>query len=189
MAVIERQGNEGEQAAAGAEDVSAQQTALAHEVLQNFRIVFSAVKRHAEWVEKQSDLSAAQLWALWEVAEKPGLHVGDLAYALSIHRSTASNLIDKMEKKQLVRKERSSTDQRVVSLYLTSAGSQIVREAPRPARGVLQETLRQLPQGLLNRLNEDLSALIEHLKEVDEHAAFTPLAHILGQDEPTRKRK
>jgi DNA-binding transcriptional ArsR family regulator len=62
-------------------------------VLRRFRLVFNAVKSHFRAVETKAGVSGAQLWALSVVRRQPGIGVGDLARAMDIHQSTASNLL------------------------------------------------------------------------------------------------
>ncbi len=92
-------------------------------ILKDFRIIFRSVQAHSRWVEKESGLSAAQLWMMWELFNEPGLTVSGLAKVLSIHQSTCSNMLDKIQKKELVYRERCTADQRIVRLYLTEKGT------------------------------------------------------------------
>ena len=72
------------------------------EVLEQFRVIFKSIRRHYRSVEERSGISGALLWALAQVAANPGSQVGDLARALAIHQSTASNLLRSLaEEKQL----------------------------------------------------------------------------------------
>src|ERR1051325_11439878 len=63
------------------------------EVLAQFRVVFKSVRRHYQDVERRSGITGALLWALAEIASRPGTQVGELARALAVHPSTASNLV------------------------------------------------------------------------------------------------
>ena len=40
-------------------------------VLQRFRVLIRTAQRHSQWVERQSSVTGAQLWALQELAEVP----------------------------------------------------------------------------------------------------------------------
>lgn len=151
---------------------------MVRDVLKDFRRVVSSIKRHSQWVEAQCGMSGAQLWAMWELVEHPGLRVSELARALAIHQSTASNLLDKLERKGLVRRERGGPDQRVVHLHLTTAGLEAVGRAPRPAQGVLSDALRNLPDGTLDELQRSLGALVSLMRLKDEEAALKPLSDI-----------
>lgn len=146
-----------------------------YEALKRFRLIFRAVQQHSQWVESRCGVSCAQIWAMSELAENPGLKVGDLAIAMSVHQSTVSNLLLKLEKKALIRRERSASDQRVVHLYLTTAGRELVSTAPKPLKGLLQHALFELSDQVLEALTQELDALIKAMKIRDREAAMEPL--------------
>lgn len=128
-------------------------------VVRALRGLRSAQQAHSRWVERQCGVSAAQLWALWELQRAPGLRVSALSAALSIHRSTASNMLDKLENKQLVRRARADGDHREVRLYLTELGTALLAAAPRPAQGYISHALDRLSDEQLATLAEGLAGL------------------------------
>lgn len=144
-------------------------------VLQRFRVLIRTAQRHSQWIERQSGVTGAQLWALQELSEVPGLRVGELANRMALHQSTASNMVDRLETSKLIRKERTSADQRVVRLYLTEDGEALLRRAPSPARGVLPEALRLLDEEALARLQGELDGLLRQIKNLDEGFGMQPL--------------
>jgi DNA-binding MarR family transcriptional regulator len=149
------------------------------EVLEQFRIVFKSIRRHYQRVERNAGISGAQLWALAQVAAKPGIQVGELARDLAVHQSTASNLLRRLSGLGLVARRRAGRDQRMVALYATAQGHTVLRRAPRPLRGVLQDALSELPARSLESLRRDLARLIAVMKGKDlEAARTTPLSDI-----------
>ena len=150
----------------------------ARDALGKFRIIFGAIRQHFREVEKACGVSGSQIWVLAALAESPGLRVSELAEALAIHASTASNLLDKIEKSGLARRERGQPDQRVVRLYLTEAGKAALGSAPQPFTGVLIHALNQLPPYVLARLNQDLDTLINHMEVANSRDAHRPLTEL-----------
>lgn len=149
------------------------------EALKKFRQIVSTAQQHFRKIEDQCGLSGAQLWALREVAGHPGQRVSDLAKALSVHLSTASNLLDKLTKRKLVRRERNDPDQRIVRLFLTEEGERVIANAPGPARGVLPEALNRMPDETLDELNRSLAKLLEVIEVSDEEAEMKPLSALI----------
>ncbi|MBL8483536.1 MAG: MarR family transcriptional regulator [Rhodocyclaceae bacterium] len=149
------------------------------EVLQRFRILIRAAQRHSQWVEKRTGLSGAQLWVLQELAEMPGLRVGELAERMALHQSTASNLVDKLETAGLLRRERMASDQRVVRLHLTARGQSTIAGSPSPARGILPEALRQLEAERLEALGVELNHLLAQIRTLDAAYGKEPLPFTL----------
>lgn len=145
-------------------------------VLRKFRLIFRATQRHARFVELACGLSGSQLWALSRISEQPGIRASDLAQSMSIERSTLSNLVDKLEARALVRRERGSPDHRTVHLYLTESGAAVLARAPQPARGVLIEALGAMPKEALDQLEVVLDGLLATMAVRDERAALEPLS-------------
>ena len=148
------------------------------EVLELFRIVFKSVRRHYQSVEQRAGIRGAQLWALAQIAEQPGIRVGDLARALAIHQSTASNLLRDLEASALITRKRLRHDQRTVRLYPTARAAGILRRAPRPLIGVLQQALADLPAEHLDALQLQLLRLISTMPAQAAEARRIPLSEI-----------
>jgi DNA-binding MarR family transcriptional regulator len=146
-------------------------------VLRRFRLVFNAVKTHFQQVEKKAGVGGAQLWALSVIGARPSLGVNDLAAAMDIHQTTASNLVKALVTAGMVSAEKNGRDRRGVHLCILPAGERVLRKAPGPFSGVLPEALASLPPQTLERLDQDLALLIAALG-ADERAAGIPLAQM-----------
>ena len=145
------------------------------ETLKLFRIIFKSSNRHFHDVEKVAGVGGASLWALAEIAEAKDLTVSGLSKAMSVHQSTASNLMDKLVTEGYVIRARSEEDRRVVHLSLTQLGKSILSRAPRPYRGVLPDALMRLNPVTLRVLNDYLSQLIIGMDGKFYDSAFEPL--------------
>ena len=149
---------------------------LKFEVLKRFRLVFKAAQQHANRIESYSGISNAQLWAIWEISQNPGIRVTELAQALSIHQTTVSNMLEKLCKNGLIIRERMNEDDlRVVSLRLTDSGQQLLVNSPKPPQGVLQNALFNLPDHTLISLERNLDELIQMMNGTDPNAQMRPL--------------
>lgn len=146
-----------------------------HNVTQQLRIIFKAIQAHSKQVEAACGLSSVRLWMLYEVHNAPGIKVSELASLLTIHRSTCSNMLDKLEEKQLISRYRSKSDQRAVRLYITEEGKSILSKAPSPPEGKLSSTLNKLSLEQLGDLEGSLSLLVGALQYDDDKAALTPI--------------
>lgn len=144
-------------------------------VLKLFRVIFQSVNRHSHEVERKAGVGGAQLWALAEIAGRPRITVTELARAMSIHQSTASNLLEKLESQRYIKRTRSEEDRRVVLLTLTSEGEEILRKAPLPYRGVLSDALLKMDEKSLDILQGSLEKLVAQLEYKQLNGAFEPL--------------
>lgn len=145
-------------------------------VLRRFRVVFNTVKAHLRAVEKKAGIAGAQVWALSVLAERPGIGVGELARAMDVHQSTASNLLKPLLEAGLALAERTGKDRRAVQLTITPAGQKVLRKAPGPFTGVLPEALARLDKRTLARLDRDLEKVVEALG-ADQEKKNLPLGN------------
>ena len=134
------------------------------ETLRLFRIIFKSITKHYSEVEKSSGVGGASLWAMAEIADSSNLTVSGLAKAMSIHQSTTSNLLEKLESKRYVTRIRSTDDRRVVHLSLTAKGREALAKAPVPYRGLLPDAVMRLEPNTMMQLNHNLTELVAKLE-------------------------
>ena len=153
-------------------------TALSLEVLGQFRNVFRAARLHFSRVSHATGLSGTEVWALWELHQRPNQRVSDLAARLSVRQSSVSNLVEHLSREGLLVRRHDDPDRRVVRLALTRAGRRLLVEAPHPARGILPDALEQLSNEELLQLHEALSRLMQRLAARSPGAARIPLGEM-----------
>ena len=147
-------------------------------ILKLFRIIFKSTTQHFHEVEQKLGIGGASLWALAEVAGAEPLTVSGLAKTMSIHQSTASNLIEKLESRGYLMRQRSQSDRRVVHLMLTSKGRMTLSQAPPPYRGVLPDAVMKLSPETLMQLHANLIELVSKLERKHEEDAYKPLGEL-----------
>ena len=148
------------------------------EALKRFRVIFRSVRQHFHEIERRCGVSGSQLWALSVVVGSPGIRVKDLAQAMAVHQSTASNLIEQLSRQGLLRRERDRIDQRIVLLHATEAGERVIARAPRPLSGLLPDALSRLDGPRLVQLNGLLAEILDGMRDIEPEAASTPLADL-----------
>ncbi len=148
------------------------------EALKYFRVIFKSMTQHFHEIEQIAGIGGASLWVLSEISCNDRLTVNGLAKAMAIHQSTASNLLEKLEKSGLITRNRSTEDKRVVYLELTSQGNEILKKAPLPHKGILPDALSKLSQDNLETLIRILAELTEKIDSKQESRAFEPLGKI-----------
>ena len=129
-------------------------------------------------IERKCGIGGSQLWALGTIWATPGIRVSDLARTLSVHQSTASNLVEQMVRLGLIVRARDGDDQRVVRLNATARGAALIARAPQPLTGVLPDALSHLSPQDLEALHASLARLLGVMQLRDESATHTPLADI-----------
>lgn len=147
--------------------------------LKMFRMTLDAVRRHSEWVESRHDISAVELWALWELTQTPGLRAVDLAKAMALPRATADALLEGLVKRSLVRQAEDSASQSPGAFFATFDGQRIADASPQYGQGVLKAAMGNMPDTSLVKLVEAMSDLVQNLPFIEQSAALQPMGELL----------
>jgi DNA-binding MarR family transcriptional regulator len=128
--------------------------------LQAFRTIFGSARHHDAEVRRSGGISGSQLWALAEIAGGAGMTVNALAQRMALHQSTASNLVNALVDRKLIRRLRDPADQRVVHLHVSTEGKRMLLRVPGPHPGLLVDGLRRLEHEQLDTLRDALDVLV-----------------------------
>mgnify|MGYP001575881998 CR=1 FL=1 len=100
------------------------------QVLTSLRRVIRATDLHSKHLAKTSGLTAPQILLLLAIRKLEGAAIGQLANEVSLSQATVTNILDRLEKRDLVKRERSTTDKRRVHVHLTDKGIEVLIDAP-----------------------------------------------------------
>lgn len=149
----------------------AARSALELRTLQGFRLIFASARAHDADVRRIAGIPGSQVWALAEISREAGLSVNALAERMALHQTTASNLVNALVERKIIRRLRDEADQRIVRLHVTTEGERLLRRAPGPYAGLLVDALRQLEGAQLARLRKSLQVLVDKMRDTKTAAA------------------
>jgi DNA-binding MarR family transcriptional regulator len=102
------------------------------EVLVALRRIIRATDLHSKHLAKTTGLTAPQIILLKTIRDQGEMTIGGLAGTINLSQATVTTIIDRLEKRGLVERARSSTDKRKVYALLTDAGHEVLKSAPMP---------------------------------------------------------
>ncbi|NIB40655.1 MarR family transcriptional regulator [Pseudomaricurvus alkylphenolicus] len=102
------------------------------EVLVSLRRVIRATDLHSKHLAKTTGLTAPQILLLQAIRDKAQVTIGELANEISLSQATVTNILDRLEKRELVYRERSTEDKRKVHAYLTDKATEMLKDSPIP---------------------------------------------------------
>ena len=133
-------------------------------ILQSMRRIVRSIDIHSRKLNMQHDVTAPQLVSLLAICEHGPLTIAALSKEIHVSASTLVGIIDRLETKEFVVRERDTQDRRKVLIHATKKGKKFATDAPSP----LQETLAQA-LGDLNELEQSTIALsLERIVELME---------------------
>lgn len=98
-------------------------------------------------------------------AGSTGLLTGEIAERLLTHDPDVTRLVDRMEKRGWIERQRDAEDRRCVRVVITQQGSTLVGALDEPTASYLQRQFSHLPSATLNTLIDVLDDL-RHASEV-----------------------
>jgi DNA-binding MarR family transcriptional regulator len=88
----------------------------------HIRLAHGAVYRHFTDTFSDLDLTQKQVSTLWLVADHPGVAQIELGGQLRMDRATTMTIVNRLEQRGYLRRERSAQDRRRQALFVTPAG-------------------------------------------------------------------
>lgn len=122
--------------------------------------ITTQMRRRIERRMAEHGLTEAQWVPLWLLATGQGDTAQALTSAIDMNPGAMTRMLDRLEAKGLVARERSARDRRVVRLSLTAAGRDLVRHIP----GVLAEVNNGALRGFSAAEFETLKALLRRMQ-------------------------
>ncbi|AJR08178.1 MarR family transcriptional regulator [Photobacterium gaetbulicola] len=138
------------------------------EVLIALRQIIRAIDLHSRKLNKLAGLTGPQLVLMRAIRDSGEVTIRQLSNNTNMSQATATTILDRLEKRHLVIRERSKLDKRKVHAYLTDEGKELLAKAPPP----LQEDfvarfhrLEEWEQSLLLSSVQRISSMMnaEHL--------------------------
>jgi len=133
------------------------------EIMDNIRRVFQAVNDTSKKAQRESGMTGPQLWAIKLIGDLSPVRVSDLAARMYLNPSTVVGILDRLESRGFVKRDRSVDDRRVVKVQLTAAGKDLLVRAPEVASGLLVNGLETLTFKELNNIEAGLDKLVSIL--------------------------
>lgn len=151
-------------------------------VLQAIRRIIRGVDLHSRRLAAEHDITGPQLLCLGAIRENEPATATVLARAIHLSPSTVIGILDRLEAKGLIVRERETRDRRIVRVSLTGAGRTLVESSPSPLQDRLATAMRALPETELASMAASLERIVE-LMEVG-HLEAAPILE-LGPVGPT----
>lgn len=134
-----------------------------------FRRIVQALRSSSRDAERRVGLTAAQLFALQQLAAHPGVSVNELAAHTFTHQSSVSVVVSRLVERKLVAKVASRDDRRRVRLAITDAGRAVLRRSPEPIQEKLIAGIAALPPADRRTFADALSGVAKSMSDSGGH--------------------
>lgn len=103
-----------------------------HSVLVALRRVMRATDLHSRELVRTTGMTAPQLLLMQTILQRDEVTVGELAQEMSLSQATVTSILDRLEDRGYVYREKSTQDKRKVHTHLTRKGQAAIKDAPIP---------------------------------------------------------
>lgn len=124
-----------------------------------------ALRRNYDRQLKDYGLTPCQFEVLMILCEEDGILLSELGRRVSRDGPTITGVIDRMEKKMLVKRKRDSHDRRVVKVILTPKGKGMEEQLSLTKKQILEKITKDLSARELTLLD---TVLVKMMKNVEE---------------------
>jgi DNA-binding MarR family transcriptional regulator len=103
---------------------------ISEEVLITLRKIIRAIDQHSRYLVKQYGVTGPQLLVLRELSRSNKTHISVIADKISLSQPTVTDILDRLETRKLIQRERSSHDKRKVIVKVTDQAKMILKKVP-----------------------------------------------------------
>ncbi|WML54241.1 MarR family transcriptional regulator [Neobacillus sp. PS3-12] len=128
-------------------------------VEKELRYIAGIIRQKGRELLSDYTITPPQFIALQWLFEDGDMTIGDLSAKMFLACSTTTDLIDRMEKNNLVERIKDTNDRRVVRIHLLDEGKRIIDE-------VIKKRQLYLKEVLTNFSAEEIQVLQDHLKKL-----------------------
>ena len=136
------------------------QDVISH-IMDNIRRVFQILNEQSQRVKQETGLTGPQLWAIRVIHEHGPINISDIARRVYLHPTTVLGIVDRLEARGLVSRNRSKDDRRVIWVELTQDGKDLVQSAPEVVQGLLGARLAGVAFNDLAEIDEGIGHLVK----------------------------
>jgi MarR family transcriptional regulator, organic hydroperoxide resistance regulator len=117
------------------------------QVLETIIYLYTESRRITKELARRADLTGPQLTVVKMLEQIGDLSLSELSERIRAQNSTVTGIIDRMERENLVTRERSKEDRRVVYIKLTAKGKKLAEEIPVEPMEIFRGALEVLSPG------------------------------------------
>jgi len=116
------------------------------EVLISIRQIVRAIDLHSKQLNKNFGLTSPQLLLMRTIQSSPKMTLRQLSNNSNMSQATATSILDRLEKRGFIKRERDTKDKRKVHAVITAEGEQVLEQAPQLLQDNFIEQFQALDQ-------------------------------------------
>jgi DNA-binding MarR family transcriptional regulator len=135
------------------------------DIEKDLRYISVIIKQKGREILSNYPITPPQFVALQWLLEEGDMTIGELSNKMYLAFSTTTDLVDRMEKNELVKRLKDTNDRRVVRIHLLEKGEQIIEEVIKKRQIYLQDVLKDFSSEEVHILRENIKRLHQDMQE------------------------
>jgi MarR family transcriptional regulator, organic hydroperoxide resistance regulator len=132
---------------------------------KDMRYISGIIKQKGREILSNYTMTPPQFVALQWLFEEGDMTIGELSNKMFLAFSTTTDLVDRMEKNQLVQRVKDPNDRRVVRIHMLEEGKRLIDEVIKKRQGYLQEVLNEYTTEDIEELKKNFMRLHQVMRE------------------------
>lgn len=132
---------------------------------KSLRMIAYIVKQKGREILNEFPITPPQFVALQWLNEYGDMTIGELSAKMYLACSTTTDLVDRMEKNELVERVKDANDRRVVRIHLLNKGKEIIEEVIHQRRLYLEGILNNFSENDVNLLDKNIQLLYDEMSK------------------------
>jgi DNA-binding MarR family transcriptional regulator len=133
-------------------------------IFRSLRRIMRAVDLHSRLLAAEFMITGPQLLCLQTLHDDGPLTTSALAKLIHLSNSTTVGILDRLEQKGWVLRERGARDRRIVLVHITASGETFLAKAPSLLQDRLASSLQALPEQEQLVIAQSLERIVEMLE-------------------------
>ncbi len=113
-------------------------------IVSGLRHIARELSVHSKFIQDNYNITVPQLVCLREISDNEPISLGKLTRSLHLNNSTVTGIIDRLERRDLVRRVRQSHDRRQIHVEVTETGKNFIKQAPKPLQAHFIEQISRM---------------------------------------------
>lgn len=155
------------------------------QVVASLRRIIRAIDLHSKYLATHYGLTGPQLVILQELKHNDQIPIRQITKAVHLSHATVTGILDRLEKRGLVKRQRDQKDKRIVRIYLTESAHTVLKNAPSPLQESFQNEFTKLADWEQTLILSSVQRLVSMMEA--KHIKATPILTTGPIDEGTEE--
>jgi len=131
---------------------------------ENLRRVCFKIKKKGREILSDVDITPPQFDALQHLRNEEHLTIGELSSRMYLACSTVTDLLDRMERNELVKRVKDENDRRIVRIIVLPKGHDLVKRVLDYRINYIESIISELDESIINSIDEGFSIFNEKVE-------------------------